>query len=150
MHDIRAIRENPEAFDAALAKRVPAANVFGPQLYLLEQQGFRRIISTTFMMAFMFPRDVREEDVEKYMRALVRAQVDIDLEPERYKRHFLHEIPDRYHDMIDVRRFGVGERVVPQPYSQKVFEHTQAWMHSRHLFDVGADVGLAYDAAVRH
>ena len=41
--------------DAALARKIPAVNVWGPQLYLLEQHGFRRIVSTTFMMAFMFP-----------------------------------------------------------------------------------------------
>mgnify|MGYP003694688311 CR=1 FL=1 len=44
--------------DAALARKIPAVNVWGPQLYLLEQHGFRRIVSTTFMMAFMFHRDV--------------------------------------------------------------------------------------------
>ena len=47
--------------DAALARKVPAVNAWGPQLYLLEQHGFRRIVSTTFMMAFMFPPDADEE-----------------------------------------------------------------------------------------
>ena len=99
-------------------------------------------------MAFMFPRYVHEEDVEKYMNALVRAQADIDFEPERYKPFFLKEIPERYHRLVDVRRFGVGERVVPQPYTQEVFEKTQAWMHTRNLFDVGPDVGVNYQEAV--
>lgn len=134
--------------DAALAGRVPAANVFGPQLYLLEQQGFKRVVSTTFMMAFMFPRDVSETDIEHYIDALILAQADIDSTPERFKHHFLKEIPEKYRAMIDVRRFGVGERVVPQAYTKEVFEQTQAWMHKRSLFDVGASVGLGYEAAV--
>lgn len=134
--------------DAALARRVPAANVFGLQLYLLEQQGFRRVASTTFMMAFMFPKDVDENEVEKYMSALLRAQGDIDFEPERYKHYFLRETPQKYHSMIDVRRFGVGERVVPQPYTREVFEKTQAWMHSRNLFESGAEIGISYERAV--
>jgi NitT/TauT family transport system substrate-binding protein len=121
--------------DAALAGRVPAVNVFGIQLYLLEQQGFRRVASTTFMMAFMFPPDVSEGGVEKYIAGLIRAQADIDLEPERYKHYFLREIPERYHGLIDVRRFGVGERVVPQQYSPAAFQTTQTWMHGRGLFD---------------
>ena len=29
---------------------VPAANVFGAQYYLLEQQGFRKLVDTTFVM----------------------------------------------------------------------------------------------------
>ena len=121
--------------DAALARKIPAVNVWGPQLYLLEQHGFRRIVSTTFMMAFMFPRDADPGNVERYMRSLVRAQADIDVEPERYKHYFITEIPERFRDKVDVRRFGVGERVVPQPYTQAIFEKTQAWLHERKLFN---------------
>ena len=134
--------------DAALARKIPAVNVWGPQLYLLEQHGFRRIVSTTFMMAFMFHRDVDSVDVERYMRALVSAQADIDVEPERYKRYFINEIPERFRDQVDVRRFGVGERVVPQPYTREMFEKTQAWMHAWDLFDVPPETGVSFDQAV--
>jgi NitT/TauT family transport system substrate-binding protein len=135
--------------DSALAGKVPAANVFGPQLYLLEQQGFRRVVSTTFMMAFMFPAHVAAQDVEKYIQGLVRAQSDIDLQPELYKHYFLKDMPGRFHGLVDVRRFGVGERVVPQAYSQSIFETTQAWMHERKLFDVGPEIGVSYAQAVQ-
>ena len=135
--------------DAAIARKIPAVNVWGPQLYLMEQKGFRRIISTTFMMAFMFADDANPEDVEKYMRGLIRAQTDIDSEPEKYKKYFLTEIPDRYVNEVDVRRFGNGERVVPQPYTQEMFERTQSWMHERDLFDgVKLEDGLVYAEAV--
>ena len=134
--------------DAALARKIPAVNVWGAQLYLLEQHGFRRIVSTTFMMAFMFHRDVESSSVEGYMRALIRAQADIDVEPERYKHYFINEIPERFRDKVDVRRFGVGERVVPQPYTQAMFERTQAWMHARNLFDAPSDGGVSSEHAV--
>ena len=134
--------------DAALARKIAAVNVWGPQLYLLEQHGFRRIVSTTFMMAFMFPRHVDAANVERYMRALIRAQADIDIEPERYKRYFIEEIPERFRDRVDVRRFGVGERVVPQPYTRAMFDKTQAWMHARKLFDAAPDAGVGYEPAV--
>ena len=58
--------------DAALARKTPAANVWGPELYLLEQHGFWRILSTTFMMAFMFPHEADSGNVERYMRSLIR------------------------------------------------------------------------------
>ena len=134
--------------DAALAGKIPAVNVWGPQLYLMEQHGFRRIVSTTFMMGYMFPVDANAEDVERYMRALVRAQADIDATPEKYKHYFLNEIPDRFLDKVDVRRFGAGERIVPQPYTQAMFEQTQSWMHERDLFDVDAQAGVSYQDAV--
>jgi NitT/TauT family transport system substrate-binding protein len=134
--------------DAAIARKVPAVNVWGPQLYLLEQHRFRKIVSTTFMMAFMFPRHVDSGIVERYMRALIRAQADLDVEPERYKHYFIEEIPERFRDKVDVRCFGVGERVVPQPYSRAIFERTQAWMQARKLFDAGPEAGVQYEQAV--
>ena len=134
--------------DAALARKIPAVNVWGPQLYLLEQHRFRRIVSTTFMMAFMFHRDVESTNVERYMRALIKAQADIDFEPERYKQYFINEIPERFRDRVDVRGFGVGERIVPLPYTQAMFEKTQAWMHARKLFDVVQGAGVSYEQAV--
>jgi NitT/TauT family transport system substrate-binding protein len=100
------------------------------------------------MMAFMFPRHVDSGNVERYMRCLIRAQSDIDVEPERYKHYFINEIPERFRDSVDVRRFGVGERVVPQPYTRAMFEKTQAWMHARKLFDVASNVGVSYEQAV--
>jgi 16S rRNA U1498 N3-methylase RsmE len=30
-------------------------------------------------------------------------------------RQRTQDMPERYHHLVDVRRFGVGERVVPQP-----------------------------------
>ena len=134
--------------DAALARKIPAVNVWGPQLYLMEQRSFRRIVSTTFMMGYMFSADANAEDVERYIRALIRAQADIDSNPEKYKHYFLPEIPDRFLDTIDVRRFGPGERVVPQPYTKAMFERTQNWMHDRDLFDAGAGAGVPYEEAV--
>jgi len=135
--------------DLALACKADAVNVWGPQRYVLEQHGFRKIADATFMMTFMFPHGTNTDDVERYMRGLRQAQMDIDLEPERYKHYFLNEIPERFHNKIDARRFGVGERVVFLPYSREMFETTQSWMHDRKLFDVGPEVGVSYNKAVR-
>jgi len=73
---------------------------------------------------------------------------DIDVEPEKYKHYFINEIPERFRDKVDVRRFGVGERVVPQPYTQAMLEKTQAWMHARKLFDAPSDGGVSSEHAV--
>lgn len=135
--------------DVALARQVSAVNAWSTQRYILEQQGFRHLVDTTFMITFMFPTGVNEAHIASYFRAMQRAQMDIDLNPERYKHHFLKEIPARFHDRIDVRRFGLGERLVFLPYTQEMFEQTQSWMHERQLFDVGPEVGVSYEAAVR-
>ena len=67
---------------ALLDRKVQAANLFGAPLYLVEQQGCRRILDTTFMIGFLMHKDADVEDVRRYFNALQRAQRDIDLEPE--------------------------------------------------------------------
>lgn len=128
------IGQSRDRLAAVLDRKVDAANVFGAPLYVLEQQGFRKILDTTFMIGFLFHRDVDIEDVKKYFRALQRAQRDIDMEPERYKHYFLKELPEKYHDMVDVRGFGLGERLVFEPYTREMVERAQRWMGGWKLF----------------
>jgi NitT/TauT family transport system substrate-binding protein len=83
------------------------------------------------------------------MRSLIRAQADIDLQPEPFKHYFINEIPERFQDKIDIRRFGVGERVVPQPYTRAMFDKTQSWMRAHNLFDGMENTDVSYEQAVR-
>jgi hypothetical protein len=106
---------------------VTAANLFGIPYYIAEQQGFRRVLDTTFMIGFLSTGDATVEDLTKYFRALQRAQADIDLEPERFKHYFLREMPEKYHSMVDVRAFGHGERVVFESYTREMYERTHRW-----------------------
>lgn len=131
-----------------LERKVPAANVFGPQYYVLEQQGFRKLVDTTFMMGFLVSEDTATEDVDKYFQALRRAQRDIDLEPERYKHYWLREMPEDIQRLADVRQFGPGERIVSEPYTREMFEQTHRWMQEWDLFDPAAVTRPRYENAV--
>jgi len=133
---------------AMLDRKVTAANVFGPQLYVLEQQGFRKVVDTTFMIGFLFSTDAEIEDVEKYFRAMKRAQRDIDLAPDRYKHYLLKGIPARYHDIVDVERFGPGERVVFEDYTREMYEQTHRWMEDLNLFPADQLGHATYEVAV--
>ena len=139
---------NPsERVDQLLAGVAPAATVFGAQLYLCEQLGFRKIIDSTFMMAAMVPSGVEHEDVRKYYKALQLAQRDIDVMHQKYVHFFLKELPERHAKLIDVRRFGPGERLVFEPYTQAMYEDTQQWVRERGIFD-GTVTTTAFDLAV--
>src|SRR3954447_10626962 len=70
---------------ALLSGHLAAANVFGPQYYILEQHGFRKLVDSTFIMAFLVRQDTSTEDLERYFRALRRAQREIDLDADRFK-----------------------------------------------------------------
>jgi NitT/TauT family transport system substrate-binding protein len=131
-----------------LERKVAAANLFGAQLYILEQQGFRKILDTTFMIGFLIHGDADLGDVDRYFRALQRAQRDIDEAPELYKHYFLRELPEKYHTMIDVRAMGPGERIIFEPYTREVFEKTHRWMESWNLFPEGQKGDAAFEVAV--
>lgn len=131
-----------------LEGRVPAVNAWGASAYVLEQRGFRKLVDTTFVMGFLLHPEVDADDVERYFRALLRAQQEIDLEPHRCTRHWAREIPADLLELVDVRRFGTGERIVPQPYTREMFDRTQGWMREWELLDVTAPV--RYEAAVLH
>ena len=129
-------------------REVPAAGLFGGPLYLAEQRGFRKILDTTFMVAALIPNGANEDDVRKYYRALKRAQVDIDLRPERYTHFYKNFFPDRWHDVMDTRRFGPGERVVFLPYDRGIFDSTQRWVADRGIFEAGLKDRAGYESCV--
>jgi NitT/TauT family transport system substrate-binding protein len=132
----------------ALAGRSPAVNVWGAQAYLLEQQGFRKLVDTSFVMGFLVSPQAVPEDVERYFTALLRAQQEIDLDLPRYAHHWAREIPADLLELVDVRRFGPGERVVPQPYTPEMYDRTQGWMRGWDLIDAGEPAGSRYEDTV--
>ena len=127
---------------------VPAANVFGAQYYILEHLGFRKLLDSTFVMGFLVSQEADLEDTRRYFRALQRAQRDIDLEPEPFKRYWLREMPEDLAQLIDVRRFGPGERIVFEPYTKEMYDAAQRWMRSWDLLDLDSDAGTGFQDAV--
>jgi len=121
---------------ASMVDRMAAAStVWGLQYMVLEQLGFRKIVDSTFVVAVMVDKGANLDDVARYYRALRRAQADIDFAHQKYTHYYSHELPARYADVVDVRRFGPGERLVFEPYSKDIYESTHAWVEERGIFD---------------
>jgi hypothetical protein len=137
-----------ERMDALLERQVPAATTWGVPLYIAEAFGFRKVLDATFMIGFLVTgNDATKADVDKYLAALRRAQMEIDLHPELYKHYHLRSVPEKYHEKVDVRAFGTGERIVFLPYSREVFAQTQQWTEAHQLF-TGSSEQVGYDEAV--
>lgn len=128
--------------------KVQAASLFSGPYYFAEQLGFRKVIDTTFMIATMITGDPDPEDVKKYFRGLRRAQRDIDLHPERCTHHYKKEFPERFHEQMDTRRWGPGERIVFEPYTQEVYEESFRWIAEHEIFSQGKMGSCEYDRAV--
>lgn len=138
-----------ERLDALLERQVPAATTWGVPLYIAEAFGFRKVLDATFMIGFLVTgTDVSKADVERYLAALRRAQMEIDLHPELYKHYHLRAVPEKYRDRVDVRAFGTGERIVFLPYTREVFAATQQWTRERQLFPELPSSAADYDEAV--
>jgi hypothetical protein len=114
-----------------------ASTLFAGPYYLAEQLGFRKIIDTTFMIASMVTGEPDPDDLRKFFGALRRAQRDIDVRPERYTHYYRNEFPVRYHDRMDTRRWGPGERLVFEPYTQQVYDETFRWIADHGIFASG-------------
>lgn len=137
-----------ERLDALLERQVPAATMFGVPLYIAEAFGFRKVLDATFMIGFLVTGSgVSKADVEKYLAALRRAQMDIDLHPELYRHHHLRAVPEKYREQVDVRAFGTGERIVFLPYSRQVFAATQHWTQVHKIFSEPPRSSVGYDEA---
>ena len=137
-----------ERMDALLERQVQAATAWGVPLYIAEAFGFRKVLDATFMIGFLVTgSEATKADVDKYLAALRRAQMEIDLHPELYKHYHLRSVPEKYQDKVDVRAFGIGERIVFLPYSRESFAQTQQWTEAHQLF-TGSPEQVGYDEAV--
>jgi ABC-type nitrate/sulfonate/bicarbonate transport system substrate-binding protein len=115
----------------------PAVNLFSGPYYFAEQLGYRKVLDTTFMIATMIHGNPDPEDLRKFFAALRRAQRDIDLRPEKYTHYYSKEFPERFHARMDTRRWGPGERLVFEPYTEEVFKESRDWIASHGIFPDG-------------
>jgi NitT/TauT family transport system substrate-binding protein len=118
----------------ALDRRVKVANVFGTLSYVLEQQGFRKIVDTSFMIGFLINGDASDEQLWAYFNALQRAQREIDVAKEQYQHYLLDQMAAKYHDIYNPRASGIGERLVFEPYTKDTFDRTHKWMLDWEIF----------------
>jgi ABC-type nitrate/sulfonate/bicarbonate transport system substrate-binding protein len=127
--------------------KAPAVHLFSGPYYFAEQLGFRKVLDTTFMIGTMIHGDPDPEDVRKFFRALRRAQRDIDLRPELYTHYYKNEFPERWHSIMDTRRWGPGERLVFEPYTKEVYEESFEWIASHQIFPEGGMGTAQYERA---
>jgi NitT/TauT family transport system substrate-binding protein len=145
---LRFIGGPPDRLNLLVDGEVQAANLFGIQRDIVEQLGFRKVLDTTFMIGFLVSGDASVEDCQLYFDALQKAQRDIDVEPEQHKHYFEPDIPARYRDLVDVKGFSPGERLIFEPYTREVFERTHRWMETLELFPADQLGSTDYSQAV--
>jgi len=137
-----------QRLELLIDRQIPVATLFGGCMYLAEQLGFRKILDCTFMVAAIVKENATEDDVEKFYRALKRAQVDIDMNHQKYTHYYKREFPSRFHEVMDTRVFGPGERIVFSPYTKEMYDETQKWIDSWNIFEQGLQGRKSYEESV--
>lgn len=96
----------------------------------------------------MVPNDADLANVRRYFAALRRAQADIDVSHQPYAHYYARELPERHRALVDVRRFGPGERFVFEPYTRGMYDSTRAWIDARGIFSEPKALTAVYEDAV--
>ena len=122
-----------ERLDYLLGQERTVGSIYGQEAYALEQQGFVKVLDTSFMVNFMIVGAPQPSDVEKYFEAIRRAQRAIDEDQNRYKHYLLRDFPNRFHAMLDTGRCGIGERVVFDSYPDDLFQRTLDWVKAEKI-----------------
>jgi hypothetical protein len=114
----------------------------------VEQHGCRKVADSTFMASVMFrPTPTRPTSTATSTGSSARTWTST-ARPSATSTTYLNEIPQRYHESIDVGGFGPGERVVFLPYTEEMYKRAQRWMQERGLFDERVEIP-AYETVVQ-
>jgi hypothetical protein len=104
----------------ALGRVRAASDPYNLGVSVVEQLGYRKLCDATFAVGFLIAATADPTDTAKYFDALERAQRDIDLRPDQFLHYWTRELPEDIAALVDVRRFGQGERIVFSPCTKEM------------------------------
>ena len=84
---------------------------------------------------------------EAARKNLNNVALTADLAGSMKLNQFLKEFPERYHARMDTRRWGPGERLVFEPYTQEVYQEARSWIASHGIYPDGNLGGERYQEA---
>lgn len=65
-----------------------------------------------------------------------------------YTHYYANELPERHRKLVDVRRFGPGERLVFEPYTKDVYDlKCSCGVADRETFSQGSPYRLSQSAS---
>jgi hypothetical protein len=108
----------------------------GPLRQVVENHGMRLILESTFKRLDYFSADTSEPDVRRFVRAIGRAQEELDRNPGDYLHYLWRELPRLealFATTIDVHKISYVPRVVFEPFTPEEFDRTVRWMDEHGL-----------------
>ncbi len=120
---------------ALLNGEIEAANLLDPEIAIAESKGLRAIARGEFRMTFWVAPDIEPDVLNRYFRALRRADEALMAQPEKYLHLWAHNVPPALAGDYDYSTFGTGERFVWEPYSEEMFREALSFANKWQLDD---------------
>jgi hypothetical protein len=108
---------------ALLNGEIEAANLLDPEIAIAESKGLRKLAQGEFRMTFWVASDIEPDVLNRYFRALRKADEALLKQPEKYLHLWEHNVPPALAGDYDYTTFGLGERFVFEPYSEEMFHN---------------------------
>jgi ABC-type nitrate/sulfonate/bicarbonate transport system substrate-binding protein len=122
---------------ALLDGEVEAANLLDPEIPIAEAKGLRKLAQGEFIVTFWVSPTISKETLSKFFGALKRAEEVLERNTSKYLRLWERNVPPALEGDYDYTKFGRGEKLVFEPYSQEMFEDAmqfaQAWGLHEHV-----------------
>ena len=106
---------------ALLKGEIEAANLLDPEVAIAESKGLRKLAQGEFRMTFWVAPDIEPDVLNRYFRALRKADEALAAQPDRYMHLWAHNVPPALAGEYDYSTFGLGERFVWEPYNAEMF-----------------------------
>jgi NitT/TauT family transport system substrate-binding protein len=120
---------------ALLNGEIEAANLLDPEIAIAESRGLRKLAQGEFRMTFWVAPDIEPDVLNRYFRALRKADEALAKQPEKYLHLWAHNVPPALAGDYDYTTFGLGERFVFEPYSEEMFQNALEFANKWHLDD---------------
>lgn len=122
---------------ALLDGEVEAANLLDPEIPIAEAEGLHKLALGEFIVTFWVSPAISQETLGKFFSALKRAEEALEQDTDRYLHLWERNIPPALQGEYDYMKFGRGEKLVFEPYSQEMFEDAmqfaQTWGLHEHV-----------------
>jgi len=110
-----------------------AVNLLPPHIYIARQLGYREVLKGHYKTLLWAGNITTRGEVQAYVRAMKRAQEELDRAPKTYAHYWNDLMPADLRKISDISKFGGGEILVPEKYSKEEYNRTFEWMKARGL-----------------
>jgi len=110
-----------------LEGKIDAATLLDPERPIAEQMGLRKLAMGEFRVLFYVAADMPRDVVQAFIRVLKRADRALRATPAKYLPLWDRNMRPDQRGKYDYTKFGRGELLFFEPYSQELFDEGMAY-----------------------